>query len=320
MTRVLPNTIRAWDVRPRSRNVVYDAMHPVISRIAHSRTAVRWLFRVSLPDDLRILLDPTPSLLAYVLRNINASGDQKALEVGVGQGALVGLSLGLATGIQLDGVDCDPACVKSSDRVARHNGASVNIHLSHFFDALLPDQQYDLVFFNPPYVPTHLGHELRLTERMQGNNIQAWNGGEDGAAVLSDFLRRVPAVSASRGRVWFGVQPMFVPDELVRRTLAATRSVLVKRLTLAFVPSVVYEVVPARNDGAAGGEPGRPAPAIRLGLRPRGSFRSLEPTAAGRPACARLRSHLGLHPAVLREWRAGPSDCAHHGRRRDFDF
>jgi release factor glutamine methyltransferase len=55
--------------------------------------------------------------------------------------------------------------------------------------------QFDLIIFNSPYLPT------APAERVDGWLDRAWNGGDDGRAVINRFLEHAPAFLADGGRV-----------------------------------------------------------------------------------------------------------------------
>jgi methylase of polypeptide subunit release factors len=103
-----------------------------------------------------------------------------------------------------------------------------------------PDRQYDLIFFNPPYVPTLLGEQLKMTRRMRADSDRVWNGGQDGTDVLRQFLLQAPAHLSPRGRVVFGVQPIFVPDQRIDALVKQTQLAVLHRITRCCIPSTVY--------------------------------------------------------------------------------
>jgi release factor glutamine methyltransferase len=185
-------------------------------------------------------------LLAKVLREIVQVEDRFALEIGIGQGALVGLSLAKDQRIDLDGVDCSQSRVGSSKRVAQFNGIDANFWVSDLFASVPLDKSYDLIFFNPPYVPTNVGEELRLTERLEVDGDQVWDGGEDGTSVLREFLKQSRRFVSDHGRVVFGVQEIFVPQAKVLEVVKASPFQLIQRVIKRGIPSAVY-VVAAKN-------------------------------------------------------------------------
>ncbi len=122
--------------------------------------------------------------------------------------------------------------------------------MSDLFAQVPAENKYDLVFFNPPYVPTRLGRALRFTQRLSVDSDRVWDGGEDGTAVLREFLYQAERFLSSRGRVVFGVQGWFVPDGKVLDIVAASGLVLKRRVVRRFFPSVVYILEKGTKDGS----------------------------------------------------------------------
>jgi release factor glutamine methyltransferase len=222
------------------RRLLYDVVHPLLNSAAQSRFLIRRLFRVRIPPDVTVHFDPTTVLLRIALQQVVVPQDKSALEVGIGQGALLALGLKRSTHLDVEGVDCSESRVHSSRLVARHNGLVVNFFVSDLFSAVPPDRRYDLIFFNPPYVPTLLGEELKMTRRMRADSDRAWNGGQDGTDVLREFLLRAPAHLSPHGRVAFGVQPIFVPDHGISELVRQTQLAVLNRITRCWIPSIVY--------------------------------------------------------------------------------
>ncbi len=222
------------------KQAVYPVFQPILRALRRNRWIIRRLFGVKVPPGVAVQFDPTTVLLTRALRAIAESEDRRALELGIGQGALVSLSLAHLKQIQLDGIDCSPTRVESSQRVAAYNEIAANFWLSDLFAQVPAENQYDLIFFNPPYVPTGVGEALKLTKRLEVDGDQVWDGGDDGTSVLREFLRQAPEYLSPRGRVVFGVQDIFVPDAKVLEVLAETRLALQQRVTKRMVPSVVY--------------------------------------------------------------------------------
>ncbi|MCH8244213.1 MAG: tyrosine-type recombinase/integrase, partial [Planctomycetes bacterium] len=79
--------------------------------------------------------------------------------------------------------ESDPELVRMAREAVARNGASIPVYESRFFSAL-DDDEFDVVLFNPPYVPgaTASSLDLPLERRSQ------WDGGEDGLAVIRGFL------------------------------------------------------------------------------------------------------------------------------------
>ena len=213
--------------------------------LRNNRLIIRRLFGVSIPKGTKVQFDPTTVLLARALAEQLTAEDSRALEIGIGQGALVGLSLKKAAqdrGVELalDGIDCSRSRVESSLKVAEHNRMDVKFWLSDLFEQVPAEQQYDLIFFNPPYVPTGVGNELKLTERLQVDGDQVWDGGEDGTSILRMFVNQAGDYLSARGRVVFGVQEIFVPDARVVEAVGNSRLQIKQRVKKRGIPSIVY--------------------------------------------------------------------------------
>ncbi len=123
-------------------------------------------------------------LLAEVAVDRVDSGD-RVLEVGVGSG-FVAARVGEATGARVVGSDVNPeAC-----RVARERGVpTVRADLV----APFRESAFDVVLFNPPYLPTP--PELEREDWME----RALSGGPDGRRVVNPFLDSVKRVLAPEG-------------------------------------------------------------------------------------------------------------------------
>jgi release factor glutamine methyltransferase len=224
------------------RNLLYQVVRPVLGLAARNRFLIRRVFGIRVPRAVTVHFDPTTLLLRLALQQVVVPQDKLALEVGIGQGALLVLGLQKSTQLRVEGVDCSETRVRSSQKVAKYNQLAADFYVSDLFDQVPPDRQYDLIFFNPPYVPTRDGEQLGLTRHMRADSSRVWDGGDNGMQVLREFLLRVPAHLTSRGRVLFGVQPIFVPEENVQAMIDVSHLVLLNRITRRWIPSVVYVV------------------------------------------------------------------------------
>lgn len=79
--------------------------------------------------------------------------------------------------------------------LAAQGNRNSDVVLCDLFTAFQPGVQFDLIVFNPPYVPTD--HD-ELERALQTRDISAaWAGGKDGRQVIDLFLQHfVPFLSA----------------------------------------------------------------------------------------------------------------------------
>lgn len=227
------------------KSMVYEVTHPVLAKVRSNRWLIKRLFGLTVPREIDISFDPTTVALRQAVCDSITSKDSAVFEMGIGQAALVGLSVAKERGVELHGADCSPSRVETSQRVAEANGVETQFLVSDLFASVAPQQRFDVIFFNVPYVPSQQGQTLQLTKRLGVDGDQVWDGGPDGTQVLRAFLAEAIDFLAPEGRVVFGVQNIFVPEEVVQQVIQDCGYRLQQRSTKRMVPSCCYVVRPA---------------------------------------------------------------------------
>lgn len=138
---------------------------------------------------------------------------ERVLEIGCGSGAV---SAALSRRAHVLATDINPHAV----RVARDMG--IEVVRTDLFSGICG--RFDLVLFNPPYLPT------QPDERMDDWLEYALDGGPDGRATISRFLSGVGRVLAPSGRVL-----------LLVSSLTGFREICTLISQAGFVPEVVLE-------------------------------------------------------------------------------
>ncbi len=121
-----------------------------------------------------------------------ADGALRILDLGTGSGILaVILALELPTAV-VTAVDVSPAAAAVAERNAAAHGvaARVRVVVSDWTAALGPDERFDLVVGNPPYVPS--ADIAGLAPEVRREPVVALDGGADGL----DAYRRIAAGAA----------------------------------------------------------------------------------------------------------------------------
>jgi len=138
------------------------------------------LYRNGLSFDVFPHVYPPQSDTFLLLEHLDIKKNESVLELGVGCG-LIALCLAKKAK-EIIGIDVNPYAIKN----ARHNAFINGIDNVHFINGNLYepvcDMQFDLIYANPPYVPTPPDWiEIDIIET-------AWNAGCDGRKILDSIL------------------------------------------------------------------------------------------------------------------------------------
>jgi release factor glutamine methyltransferase len=116
--------------------------------------------------------------------------DKKVLDMGTGSG-IQSISAALSGAKEAFAVDLNPEAVKCCKENAKLNNVEVSVIQSNLFEKL-PKNRFDLVVFNPPYLPSDGQHDdLR------------WSGGYEGIEVILEFFQQVSDYLAKDGEILF---------------------------------------------------------------------------------------------------------------------
>ncbi len=113
-----------------------------------------------------------PAEDSYLLiKALEVKGNEKILDMGTGCGII---ALHLAKkGCKVVAVDINEKAIENAKKNAKANGLKIDFRKSNLFEAI--NEKFDLIVFNPPYLPTK-GEDL------------AWDGGRDGIEIIKKFL------------------------------------------------------------------------------------------------------------------------------------
>lgn len=131
-----------------------------------------------------------------IAEHLEVQRGEKVLELGTGCGMLA--ILAAEAGAEVVATDISAVAIEC----ARKNAIShrvedrIDFRLGYLFEPVAKEK-YDLIIFNPPYLPTS-------TEEETGDILgKAWEGGRDGRAVIDPFLEEVSSHLTDQGRVIF---------------------------------------------------------------------------------------------------------------------
>jgi len=143
-------------------------------------------------------------LTKLVLREINK--DDRVLDMGTGTSSIIGLTLWKQCGCYVVCSDINPEIVSMAQENVEFNQAPIQVKHSNLFENI--EEDFDVVVFNPPYVPTKKGTMSNLSKQFQSQ----WDGGEDGSVIVKQFLDELQQIKRSV-RVYVGVNYWYLPKE-----------------------------------------------------------------------------------------------------------
>ena len=148
------------------------------------------------------------------------SRDSRVLDMGTGSSCVIGLSLWKKFGCHVMASDINPEIIALAGENIRRNRAPVRVISSRFFDNV--DENFDIVIFNPPYVPTGKGEAQGLprTRRTQ------WDGGLDGTDTVKGFLDAFGKLHYPL-KALLGVNFLRIPRETILDMLKKKRDISV---------------------------------------------------------------------------------------------
>lgn len=154
---------------------------------------------------------------SFLLANSAAvSRGEMVVEVGCGSGLASVAAARL--GANVVATDVNPHALTAVGQLARKNFVDVDCVRA---DLLAGLRTFDVVLFNPPYLP-----DLGVDSKRDWHEV-AVNGGKDGTEVLERFLGILPTHLKSRGRAYVVVAQLsnskVDPLRLVRGSIGVSR-------------------------------------------------------------------------------------------------
>jgi release factor glutamine methyltransferase len=126
--------------------------------------------------------------------NLDVHEGERVLELGTGCGLLA--ILAAKAGARVLATDVNPAALRCARKNARAHDVEkrIEFRLGDLFEPV-NDERFDLIIFNPPYLP--VPHEEELGTPLD----RAWEGGPNGRTVIDRFLDELPQYLEPRGRI-----------------------------------------------------------------------------------------------------------------------
>lgn len=142
--------------------------------------------------------------------NLGECSGKRVLELGTGCGLIAALAA--KSGAQVIATDVNQAALKCALANASVHGVAnrIDFRLGSLFDPVT-GERFDLVVFNPPYLPTEPKETL-------GTPIDlAWEAGPDGRAVIDPFLEGLSNHLTKGGRALFVQSSLSNLDKTIQK-------------------------------------------------------------------------------------------------------
>jgi len=155
--------------------------------------------RFEVTPDVLIPRPDTETLVEHALQQIPLDASCRVLDVGTGSGAIAVTLAAERPGARIIGTDISEAALRVAARNADLHGVSDRVDFE-LVDLLRPNETYELVVSNPPYIASAdmeaLQDEVRLYEP-----TSALQAGEDGLDVVRELLHRAKAATLAGGHL-----------------------------------------------------------------------------------------------------------------------
>jgi hypothetical protein len=214
--------------------------------VSRSRPLARRLFGVDFPalgSGDQYFDVTTPLLVRAAARRLGEG--RRLLDMGTGAFAVIGLALWRRTGCQVVSTDIHPRILEQARANVALNAAPIRVVRSRFFDEL--DEEFDVVTFNPPYVPSALASDPTYARPFDFQS----DGGPEGVSVIEGFYEAF-AARGGQAVACLAVNELFVSGEKARRLLAARPGLVLEGIDrIDGLPFCVFELRRAAGTSAA---------------------------------------------------------------------
>lgn len=168
------------------------------------------------------------ALLIAALRQEPMSAGTRVLDLCTGSGA-VGLTAALMGAEAVSAVDISRLAVWTARLNAWRHSTQVRV-VHGDWETRFPDQRFDLVTANPPYVPTPPRTRTR-------GRARCWNAGTDGRTMIDRICSRAAPMLAANGRLLISHSAMNDADRtLTTLDAAGLNAEVVQRVSQPFGP------------------------------------------------------------------------------------
>ena len=161
-----------------------------------------------------------PDLVKHVARTGNEL--KRILEIGIARGVLaIGIALLTGEDTVIVGVDIKESAKALANENASLNGVArkLDVRIGNFFEPLLVDEKFDLIFGELPFIPVDPSLQKRYITEGHSSEILNISGGPDGRDLVDILITQGPRFLNPGGAMLL-IQPSFIGIERTMELLA----------------------------------------------------------------------------------------------------
>jgi len=207
----------------------------LIFKIMKSRRIASLIFGIKLKpiQEGTYYFDMTTYVLTkLLLKKINKKSC--ILDMGTGSCCIIGLTLWKHLGCNVISSDTNADIISTAQENIDLNHAQIKVVHSNLFENIKDD--FDIITFNPPYVPTKDGTKNKLSKKFQSQ----WNGGLDGSLIIKKFLDELQELKKSV-TAYVGINYRYVPKEKILPLIYSKKDLKLNKIHQhRFLPVQIY--------------------------------------------------------------------------------
>ena len=145
-----------------------------------------------------------------ILDNLTVNENDQVLEIGTGTGIIS--IFAAKTARKVVSIDISPLAVECAQKNFELNDLLLksDIRLGDLFEPILPGEQFDVILFNPPYLPTD-------PQEKDDHLTRSWNGGPSGREITDRFINNFDKFLKKNGRVLLIQSSLTNPDMTINK-------------------------------------------------------------------------------------------------------
>lgn len=225
MTRLAFHSIKGWDTtaifcassEPASDYLI-EKMDDLLHRLSEHQP-IQYILGEARFYGMDLIVNPsvliprpeTAELVDSIIKQ-NPDSDLRVLDIGTGSGAIaIALKRNLRFPI-VEAIDISADALMVARRNARCHGADIDFRQEDIFKCELPENFYDIIVSNPPYIPTSEQKDMERNVLDYEPHIALFVPDDNPLIYYSRIADLAFSSLKSGGKIYFEINPRFADD------------------------------------------------------------------------------------------------------------